>query len=90
MPDPSVLRANMLDRNEYRGYADPAVVLDGVTRIMGFLYLGGFRTLMEAEKANGNVAGCQAAQARVLALLPPSRLATATAPYPRFDGICAS
>jgi hypothetical protein len=80
----------LLDRNEYRGYADPAVVLDDVTRIMGFLYLSAFRTLMEAEKANGNAAGCRAAQARVLAVLPPSRLATAAAPYPQFDRICAS
>ena len=90
LPDPSVLRANLLDRNEYRGYRDSAVVLDDVTRTMGFLYLGAFQTLMEAENANGNVTGCQAIRARVLALLPPSRLATATAAYPRFDSICAS
>jgi hypothetical protein len=87
-PDPSVLRANLLDRNEYRGYADSEVVIEHVTRVMGFLYLSAFRTLMEAETANGNVDGCKTIQSRVLALLPPSRLATATAAYPRFEGIC--
>lgn len=88
VPDPSVLRANLLDRNEYRGYADSEVVIDDVTRVMGFLYLSAFKTLMEAERANGNVDGCRTIQSRVLALLPPSRLATATAAYPQFDGIC--
>jgi hypothetical protein len=89
-PDASVLRANLLGHNEYRGYADSEILIDDVTRIMGFLYLSAFRTLMEAEKANGNVDGCQATRARVLTLLPPARLATGAAPFPRFDEICGA
>ena len=89
-PDPAVLRANLLDRNEYRGYADSTVVLDDVTRRMGFLYLNAFRTLLEAEMTAGNVAGCQAIAARVRVMLPSSRLTTAKDVPPPIERICGS
>lgn len=90
VPDPSVLRANMLERNAYRGYADSTIVLDDVTRGMGFLYRDAFRSLMEAEMAAGNVSGCQAIAIRVRALLPDSRLAAARAAPPPLERICRS
>jgi len=86
-PEAEVLRANLLDRNEYRGYADSTIVLDDVTRTMGFLYRTAFKTLLEAELASGNVAGCQAIAARLNAMLPPARIATARAAPPRLE-IC--
>ena len=89
-PDVALLRANLLARNRYRGYGDSAVVLDDVTRVMGSLYLESFKTLMEAENATGNVAGCREVEARVRALLPPSRLTSARGAPPPIASTCGS
>ena len=73
--DPELLRENLLQRNEYRGYADSTIVLDDVTRIMGSLYRDAFVPLLEAEAGAGAISDCLALAARVDSLLPPRRLA---------------
>ena len=85
---PDLLRENVLREKRYRGYADSSVVIDDVTRRIGLLYLNGFRALLEAEMAAGNVAGCQDVYLRVSALLPAARLAQAGEPSPSIEGIC--
>jgi hypothetical protein len=72
--DGELLRGNLLQRNEYRGFADSTVVLDGVTRIMGSLYRDAFRTLVEAEAAAGRISSCLTVAARADSLLPPRRV----------------
>ena len=89
-PDVALLRANLLARNRYRGYADSAVMLDDVTRVMGSLYLESFKTLMEGEMATGNVDGCREIEARVRALLPSLRLTSARGAPPPIASICGS
>ena len=72
--DPELLRENLLQRNEYRGFADSSVVLEPVTMIMGSLYRDAFRTLIEAESRTGSVTSCLTLAARVDSLLPPRRV----------------
>ena len=86
--DPALLRENLLQRNEYRGYADSTIVLDDVTRIMGALYRDAFRALIEAESAAGNAGGCQALAVRVDSLLPPRRLTSSATELTALDLSC--
>jgi hypothetical protein len=86
--DPALLRENLLQRNEYRGYADSTIVLDDVTRIMGALYRDAFRALIQAESAAGNAGGCQALAARVDSLLPPRRLTSSSTALTALDLSC--
>jgi hypothetical protein len=72
--DVELLRESLLQRNEYRGFADPTVVLEPVTKIMGSLYRDAFRTLIEAESTAGSITSCRALAARVDSLLPPRRV----------------
>jgi hypothetical protein len=86
--DAIVLRSNLFDRNQYRGYADSTVVVDDVARTMGFLYLSAFRALLQAELAAGDVERCRAMHREITALLPPGRLRSDVANPPSLDGIC--
>ncbi|MGH9204071.1 MAG: hypothetical protein ACRD2A_22825, partial [Vicinamibacterales bacterium] len=72
--DPEVLRANLLGRYEYRGYADDSVRIDDVSRMIGLQYVSAFGTLLEAEEARGAMDRCREAKERLLAVLPPGRL----------------
>ncbi len=74
-PDRDTLRANLLERYEYRGFADPSITMDDTTRIIGFQYVTAFNVLLDADKAYGATERCREAATSVLALLPPERLA---------------
>jgi len=73
--DHEILRANLLERHEYRGYADPSIRIDDVSRMMGLQYFVGFRALLEADEARGATDRCREAATRFFAALPPDRLA---------------
>ena len=90
LPDRAVLRANLLERNEYRGYADSTIVLDDVTRRMGQLYRDAFNSLLSAEAAAGNVAECIAMATRIEGWLPASRLRLAGTPVPALRPACGA
>src|SRR6185436_2423356 len=47
--DRDLLRANLLERHEYRGYANPSVELDDVSRNIGALYVSALKPLLDAE-----------------------------------------
>jgi hypothetical protein len=68
------VRAQLLGRYNYRGYADSSVQMDDVTRGMAFLYYNAFRDLLKADHASGNDARCRETAAKMLALLPPERV----------------
>jgi hypothetical protein len=89
-PDADVLSANLLERYQYRGYADPAIPLDDVTRIMGLQYVRAFRVLLEAEVARLAPERCRGAAAEMSLSLPLDRLALP--PSERFDvqALCGS
>jgi hypothetical protein len=60
----------MLTRNEYRGYADPAVPVGGFTRNIGYVYQGVFAELLDAEP----IERCRAYAAEIESKIPHSRL----------------
>lgn len=72
--DVDILRRNLLGHYEYRGYADPSVRLDDVTKRMGMLYYEAVDALLDAEEARGATDRCRETRDRLLALLPPERI----------------
>jgi len=72
-PERDVLRANLLTRQTYRGYADPSVTLEPFSRQIGALYLDSLGALLDAERAAGDTARCRDDMRRVLAAVPPDR-----------------
>lgn len=72
--DIQTLRANLLQTYEYRGYADSAVRLDDVTRLMGQHYYVGFMELARAEYDPGDPERCYGTGEAMIRLLPPARL----------------
>jgi hypothetical protein len=73
-PDTNRLRANLLDRYAYRGYNDPSIRIDDVSRIIALQYYAALRELLSAEFRRGAVDRCREARARMFSLLPPDRL----------------
>jgi hypothetical protein len=72
--DPNVLRAHLLEVARYRGYADPAVSIDDVSRTMGMQSYAGLIELLEADRFRGLGDQCRADRTAVLAKLPLDRL----------------
>jgi transmembrane protein TMEM260 (protein O-mannosyltransferase) len=72
--DPAMLRAHLLEDAQYRGYADPSVAIDDVSRTMGMQSYGGLLGLLEADMAHGAPNECAADRESLLAKLPLDRL----------------
>jgi hypothetical protein len=70
-----LLRDNILENADYRGYADPAVRLDNESRSLGLQSYVALAGLLEAERKSGDIKGCRADAAALVAALPPDRLA---------------
>lgn len=73
-PDRDMLRANLLQRYEYRGYANPSITIDDTSRTIAFAYFTAFSGLLDADKAHGATELCLQAARRLLAVLPSERL----------------
>ncbi|HEX9563262.1 MAG TPA: DUF2723 domain-containing protein [Gemmatimonadaceae bacterium] len=73
-PDSGILRANLLDRYEYRGLAGPSPLLDAVTRQIAYGYVAALRTLLEADEAAGDPVQCRADRDSFLRRVPLDRL----------------
>ena len=87
-PDAETLHAN-LSRNEYRGYADPSVVIDETTRTIGFAYYEAMDALLEAEEGRGRNDRCRATKAQFMAAVPPGRLGMADEYVEKFRSRCS-
>jgi hypothetical protein len=76
--DPAVdletLRRNLLETYTYRGYADPTVRIDPVSRNMGLLYRAPFLALIRALRERGTAAGVREATTKYIDALPCARL----------------
>jgi hypothetical protein len=70
----AILRGNLLETYRYRGYADPGVPLDQVSRSLGLNYYAPLVALAQADHAAGAADPCRLARGAVLRALPPSRL----------------
>ena len=87
-PDRELLRTNLLERHEYRGYADRSVRLDDVSRNMGMLYFTPARALLEAERAAGATDRCRDTKTALFAKLPPDRLAMPASDRAELEALC--
>jgi hypothetical protein len=72
--DVETLRRNLLETYIYRGYADPAVRIDPVSRNMGLLYQAPFLALIRALRERGAAAGLREATVKYVDALPCARL----------------
>jgi hypothetical protein len=68
------LRMHLLENAQYRGYADPSISIDDVSRILGMQPLFGLSTLLEADRATGRLDQCRADRLAMLNKLPLDRL----------------
>jgi hypothetical protein len=77
-PDPpantAILRGNLFGKFAYRGFADPDVRLDDVSRQMASNYYHPFMLLADDQFKQGDSMGCVHTREQIEALLPPSRL----------------
>jgi hypothetical protein len=78
MADPPVdtplLRANLLERADYGGYADSTIQLEDVSKTLGIQSYVAVAGLLEAEQKAGDFRRCQEDAATIFARLPPARL----------------
>lgn len=85
--DAALLRANLIANADYRGYADPRVPIEDVTRTMGLLAYYGAAELLAADDSAGAPEICRADRSALLEKLPPARL---TPPPEVLDPITAA
>lgn len=76
VPDVNRLREALVG-NQYRGYADPAVIVDNDSRVMGGMYLAAVDALLEAEEISGATSRCATDKSALLAAVPPERVTVA-------------
>ncbi len=74
--DASVLRANLLENAQYRGYADAHVPLQDVSRTMGLQSYYGAALLLAADDSAHVLDQCRADRRAFLDMLPAVRLST--------------
>ena len=84
------LRRNLLQVYQYRGYADPAVPLDEMSRILGFNYYPPLVALARAEYTAGGADQCRQVRQAVLGALPLARLQPDARLRQEIDGACAA
>jgi hypothetical protein len=85
-----VLRTNLLETYVYRGYPDPGVRLDDVSRNLGLSYYVSLVKLLQAESAAGEADRCRQSRETMLRALPPSRLRPDAKLLQEIDAACAS
>jgi len=88
--DAALLRENLIGRAIYRGYADPSIPLDGVSRTLGAQAYGGLIALLEADRAAGLPDQCGSDRAAILAKLPLARLSPSPAVADPIQSACSS
>ncbi len=86
--DPRTLRAHLFDVARYRGFADPSVAVDAVSRTMGMQAYGPLMTLLSVDAAAGALAACRADRGALLAHLPFDRLTAPPEYRERIESAC--
>jgi len=86
-----ILKANLFEKYEYRGYADSSVLIDEFSRMIGINIYASFIYLATAESQLGHYDGCEMLKKKIELKIPHSRLQ----PIPQeinnaFLRICAS
>jgi hypothetical protein len=88
-PDLSVLRANLLETAQYRGYADASVVIDAESRTMGLAPYAALPGLLQADAAHGMLDQCRSDRKALLDKLPFDRLRAPTEFREPIESACA-
>lgn len=73
-PDPRLIRSNLLEHADYRGYADASIPLDETSRNTGFQSYVALTELLEADRRTGDFRGCRTDLATLFAVMPPDRM----------------
>jgi len=73
-PDADVIRSNLRERYEIRGYADTSLPLEQTSKSIGGLYLIALNALLDADHARGDVRRCNEDLAAVVAKVPATRV----------------
>jgi hypothetical protein len=68
------LRERLFNGMQYRGFADPAVRIEGFTRNIGAQYHAAARVLLETERARGDIGRCRLDMRIFESKIPPDRL----------------
>ena len=69
-----LLKKTLLHDCIYRGYNDPGVRIDPVSRMMAMNYYAGMLPLMTVQAASGDTLACAQTRTTMLKYLPPERL----------------
>lgn len=72
--DADLVRTSLRDRYELRGFADTTVLIEQPTQAIGGVYLFALQSLLDADRARGDVARCTEDLTTVSAKVPPDRL----------------
>jgi hypothetical protein len=88
--DLDLLRANLLERFEYRGFADPSVAVLDMSRTIGSLYLYALGELLDAERGRGATERCRDDARRLLAAVPPARLGLEASEQAAIEARCGT
>ena len=83
-----ILRKNLLETYAYRGYAEPDLPLDDVSRALGLSYYRPFVTLARSEFDHGESDRCRASRETMLRVLPLSRLQPDSTLGQSLGGLC--
>ena len=72
--DADLIRTNLRDEYELRGYSDPLVPLDQTSKSIGGLYITALDAVLDADRASGDVVRCTEDLRAISAKVPPERL----------------
>ena len=86
--DTDLIRTNLRQRYELRGFADATVQIEQPTQAIGGVYLYALQSLLNAERASGDFARCSADLTAVSARVPPERLGYSASDRDELRGRC--
>jgi hypothetical protein len=84
------LRERLFNGMRYRGFADPAVRIEGFTRNIGAQYYAATQVMLEAERARGDIDRCRSDARILVTKIPPDRLRLWDELRQQFASACGS
>lgn len=86
--DAALLRENLFERYQYRGFADSSTVIDDTSRMIGFQYYSALLTLLDTLQEGGHVPECRTVYGAFTKFVPIERLALPPEVEQRVRGKC--
>jgi len=85
-----LLTYKLLKRYSYRGYADPSVPIDKLSRFAGQELFSAFLSLAQSELMQGNSSACKQIKLELVKRLPPERIHPSEELLKWYDNLCDS